>query len=93
MMWFVAFMMHHGQSSYSCFRSYKAQSAGPKRIKVDPGNATQRCSVCGSNDKKDQSVEYMSALITGSHVIETKCSRNMVQPVVPTESKPLYHVQ
>ena len=76
-------------SKFIFMLSYKAQSAGPKLINVDPRNATQRCSACGSIVKKDLSVRVHECPYCGFLCDrDYNASRNipiagMEQPVVP----------
>lgn len=85
-------------SKFIFMLSYKAESAGRRLIKVDPGNTTQRCSACGSIVKKELSDRVHECPYCGfSCDRDYNASRNiliagMEQPVVPIEPKPLHRI-
>jgi putative transposase len=85
-------------SKFAFMLSYKAQSAGRKLISVDPRNAPQRCSCCGSIVKKELSDRVHDCPYCGFssdrdyNAAMNILSTGMEQPVAPIEPKPLHHI-
>ena len=85
-------------SKFVFMLSSKAESANRKLIKVDPGTQPKGVLVVEALYGKNCPIEYMSALIVESHVIEipmlleTHSSQGWNSPLRPIESKPLHHV-